>query len=164
VGAVYSHIHNNEWEDAMLDRRFFIRLAATLPGAALLTGAASSANAATDKQRVAYHVSDKEKVAFTIGNIKNHIAGMGGPDNVEIVLVVHGPALREFHVADGNQSVLETMKGLMSEGVRFNACGNTMRAMKLENADLPEGMVRVDQGGVVRLAQLQQEGFLYLRP
>ena len=89
---------------------------------------------------------------------------MGGPDKVEIVLVVHGPALREFHVADGNQSVLETMKGLMSEGVRFNACGNTMRAMKLENADLPEGMVRVDQGGVVRLAQLQQEGFLYLRP
>jgi hypothetical protein len=147
----------------MLDRRFFIRLAATLPGAALLTGAVS-ARAATDLQRVAYHVSDKEKVAFTIGNIKNHIAGMGGPDKVEIVLVVHGPALREFHVADGNQSVLETMKGLMSEGVRFNACGNTMRAMKLENADLPEGMVRVDQGGVVRLAQLQQEGFLYLRP
>ena len=41
----------------MLDRRFFIRLAATLPGATLLTGAVS-ARAATDLQRVAYHVSD----------------------------------------------------------------------------------------------------------
>lgn len=148
----------------MFNRRFFIRLATMLPGAAVLTAATSTARAAADKQRVAYHVADKEKVAFTIGNIKNHIKGMGGPENVEIVLVAHGPALREFHVADGNQSVLETVKGLMSEGVQFNACGNTMRAMKLENADLPPGMVRVDQGGVVRLAQLQQEGYLYLRP
>jgi len=148
----------------MFDRRFFIRLAAALPGAALLAGVTTSAEAAAGKQRVAYHVSDREKVGFTIGNIKNHIKGMGGPDKVEIVLVVHGPALKEFHVVDGNQSVLERVKGLMSEGVQFNACGNTMRAMELENADLPEGMVRVDQGGVVRLAQLQQDGFLYLRP
>ena len=39
-----------------------------------------------------------------------------------------------------------------------------MKAQKIELADLLPGFVRVDEGGVVRLAKLQAEGYAYLRP
>ncbi len=39
-----------------------------------------------------------------------------------------------------------------------------MAAQKIEIDDLLPGFVRVDEGGVVRLARLQAEGYAYLRP
>ncbi len=69
--------------------------------------AASRAQAATeaapsDKLKVVYHLSDAEKVNFVLGNIQNHIDGVGGPDHVTIALVIHGPALKAFHSAQAN--------------------------------------------------------------
>ena len=148
----------------MFNRRIFVKLAAILPGAAIVSQVASPAVAAADKQKVAYHVSDRGKVAFCLNNIRNHIKGAGGVEKVEIVLVAHGPALKEFHAIDGNPSVMDRAIALMGKGVEFNACGNTMRVLKYETSDLLDGMARVDQGGVVRLAELQQQGYLYLRP
>ena len=148
----------------MFNRRLFVKLAAVLPGAAVASQVASPAAAASGKQKVAYHVSDRAKVAFCLNNIRNHIKGAGGIEKVEIVLVAHGPALKEFHAIDGNPSVMDRVTALMGEGVEFNACGNTMRVFKYEDSDLLDGMIRVDQGGVVRLAELQQQGYLYLRP
>ena len=46
------------------------------------------------KSKVAYHLSDIDKVAFVLGNIRNHYDGTDGA--VEIALVVHGPALAAF--------------------------------------------------------------------
>ena len=39
-----------------------------------------------------------------------------------------------------------------------------MKAQKVDVADLLPGFVAVDQGGVVRIAELQSQGYLYLRP
>ena len=150
----------------MFNRRSLFALAAALPGAGLVFKVASSAKAASPaaKQRVAYHVSEVEKVEFVLSNIKNHIAGVGGPDNVEVVLVAHGPALKALHARDGRPQAIEALNGLLKQGVLFNACGNTLKAFKYELTDLPAGTIRVDQGGVVRLTELQQQGFAYLRP
>ncbi len=89
-------------EDDMDRRNVLLRAAAAL-GAAF---AASRANAATespaqDKLKVVYHLNDLDKVSFVIGNIQNHLDGVGGPDHVTIALVVHGPALRAFHQRAG---------------------------------------------------------------
>ena len=51
---------------------------------------AASTDTASERQKVAYHLSDIDKVNFVLGNIKNHYDGTGG--NIDIVLVVHGPA------------------------------------------------------------------------
>lgn len=119
---------------------------------------------AGEKSRVVYHVADEAKVRFALGNIKNHIKGVGGPDNVEIVLVVHGPGLQGFHDIQAADKVRSLTKELQDIGVQFNACGNTMRAQEVEVEDLIPGFIRVDQGGVVRIAELQAEGYLYIRP
>jgi intracellular sulfur oxidation DsrE/DsrF family protein len=126
--------------------------------------AATAGAKAQGVPRVAYHLSDLEKVNFVLGNIENHIEGMGGPGNVEIVLVVHGPALTAFHQSKASPDIARRLGGLQSQGLEADACGNTMKAQKVELPDLLPGFVRVDQGGVTRLAQLQAQGYAYLRP
>nr|WP_245284548.1 hypothetical protein [Bradyrhizobium sp. th.b2] len=49
-----------------------------------------------------YHLDDLDKVNFVIGNIQNHLDGVGGPDNVTIALVVHGQTLKAVHSATAN--------------------------------------------------------------
>lgn len=140
------------------------RLAAA--GAAGLTAfrAGEAIAAGEDVPRVAYHLSDKDKVQFVLGNIENHIKGMGGPDKVRIALVVNGPALTAFTSRDINSDVARRLGQAAQAGVELGACGNTLDGTKLTVADLAPGFVRIDEGGVVRLAQLQAEGWAYLRP
>lgn len=148
----------------MLRRTFFKRILAAAAGTGAVLSGVSSAAAATPKQRVAYHLADEEKVDFVLGNMRNHVKGVGGPENVELVLVVHGPALKAFHAANASEKTLKSLADLEASGIRLNACGNTMRAQKVELGDLLPGFARFDQGGVVRLCELQQQGYLYLRP
>ena len=149
-----------------MHRRNILRGAISAFGAAF---AAASAHAATApagpaKLKVVYHLSDFDKVNFVIGNIRNHIDGVGGPDNVTIALVVHGPALKAFHTTSASPDVTGRISQFAKEGVEFAACGNTMKAQKVTLADLLPGFVSAEQGGVVRIAELQSSGYLYLRP
>ena len=139
--------------------------AGTAAGVAAWSGSTGGARA-EDKgaPRVAYHLSDVDKVTFVLGNIENHIEGMGGPDKVHIVLVVHGPALTLFHAGKATPDVSRKLSRITAAGVGLAACGNTMTAQKVELADLLPGFVRIDEGGVARLARLQAEGYAYLRP
>jgi uncharacterized protein len=49
-------------------------------------------------------------------------------------------------------------------GLQLHACLNTMRAQEVTLKDLLPGFVVADKGGVVRIAELQAQGYLYLRP
>ena len=131
--------------------------------------AASRANAATEtptagKLKVVYHLNDFDKVNFVLGNIQNHFEGVGGPDHVTIALVVHGPALRAFHAASANPDVGKKVGQFSKAGMEMAACGNTMKSQNVSLKDLLPGFVNADKGGVVRLAELQSQGYLYLRP
>ncbi|KUM24979.1 hypothetical protein AU467_28075 [Mesorhizobium loti] len=136
---------------------------AGLAGAAGLFGL-RRASAATGEERlkVAYHLSDADKVNFVLGNIKNHYEGAGG--DVEIVLVVHGPALAAFKAKSASGATSSRFAGLVQQGLVPQACGNTMRGMDIALADLLAGFQVADKGGVVKLAELQHQGYVYLRP
>ena len=43
------------------------------------------------------------------------------------------------------------------------ACGNTMKSQNVTVTELLPGFVVADKGGVVRIAELQSQGYLYLR-
>ena len=117
-----------------------------------------------DMNKVVYHVSEAGKVNFTLNNIRNHIKGVQNPDDLDIVLVVHGPAGKSFHTDKANDKVKTAVDELGLQGVSFNMCGNTMRAQKVEIDNIIDGFVRRDEGGVVRLAELQSKGYVYIRP
>ncbi|MGY3692136.1 intracellular sulfur oxidation DsrE/DsrF family protein [Bradyrhizobium sp. USDA 3240] len=131
--------------------------------------AASRANAATEtpppgKLTVVYHLDDLGKVNFVIGNIQNHLDGVGGPGNVTIALVVHGQALRAFHTAAANPDLSKHVRQLTKDGIELAACANTMKSQNIGLKDLLPGFVAAERGGVVHLAELQSQGYLYLRP
>jgi uncharacterized protein len=149
-----------------MDRRSVLLRAAAAIGGAFT---ASRANAATEapaagKLKVVYHLNDLDKVNFVLGNIENHFEGVGGPDNVTIALVIHGPALRAFHAASANPDVSKRVGQFSKAGLQMAACGNTMKSQHVTVNELLPGFVAAEKGGVVRIAELQSQGYLYLRP
>ena len=149
-----------------MHRRNILWGAVSALGAAI---AASRAGAAANPApaaslKVVYHLNDLDKVSFVLGNIQNHFDGVGGPDHVTIALVIHGQALRSFHLSAANPDITRRVAQFSKAGVELAACGNTMKSQKIELKDLLPGFVGVEQGGVVRIAELQSQGYLYLRP
>jgi len=131
--------------------------------------AARRANAATEpaplaKLKVVYHLNDLDKVSFVLGNIQNHLDGVGGPDHVTIALVIHGQALRAFHSASANPDLSKRVGQFSKAGLELAVCGNTMKSQNVALKDLLPGFVVAERGGVVRIAELQSQGYLYLRP
>jgi intracellular sulfur oxidation DsrE/DsrF family protein len=150
-----------------MNRRSMLWAAISSFGAAV--AAAPRANAVTleaarEKLKVVYHLSDLDRVNFVIGNIENHLDGVGGPGNVTIALVVHGPALRAFHSASANPDLASRLGQFARARLELTACGNTMRSQNVALKDLLPGFISADKGGVVRIAELQSQGYLYLRP
>lgn len=141
-------------------------------GAVSAFGAAFSASRAhatgeaiaATKLKVVYHLNDLDKVSFVLGNIQNHFDGVGGPDNVTIALVVHGQALRAFHSASANPDISKRVSQFSKTGLELAACGNTMTSQNVALKDLLPGFVVAERGGVVRIAELQSQGYLYIRP
>ena len=119
------------------------------------------------KHKVVYHLNEPsvDKARFVLGNIQNHIDGVGGMKNIEAIeLVVHGPALRTFITKDMNPDIKRALDELRSEGVGFGACGNTMKAFNITLEQLPAGTRALPQGGVVRVMELVEQGYVYIRP
>lgn len=134
-------------------------------GAALAASRADAAGEAPpQKLKVVYHLDDLDKVNFVIGNIQNHLDGVGGPGNVTIALVVHGQALKAFHSAAANPDLAKHVGQFARDGIELAACGNTMKSQHIGLKDLLSGFVAAERGGVVRLAELQSQGYVYLRP
>jgi len=144
-----------------MERRNFFRAAlAVLVG--LATGGARAE--APRAQNVVYHLADLEKVGFVLGNIHNHLEGAGGPAAIRIALVVHGRALAAFRADAHDQAVRAAAAQAAKAGVALYACSHTMAAMKLSLSDLMPGFAAAEKGGVVLLADLQAQGWAYLRP
>jgi len=118
---------------------------------------------AGDKINVVYHVDDEDKVAFTLNNIENHIDGAGA-DNVNIVLVANGPAVKRFVDIDAVDRVRSSVAKLQEQGVTFEACANTLAALNVGPDELLSGFGIADKGGVTRIAELQSQGYAYIRP
>jgi intracellular sulfur oxidation DsrE/DsrF family protein len=149
-----------------MHRRNLLRAAVSAFGAAFAASRASAAAEAPPpgKLKVVYHLTDLEKVNFVIGNIQNHLDGVGGPENVTIALVIHGQALRAFHSASANPDLTRQVGQFSRAGLELAACGNTMKSQNVSLKDLMPGFVSAEKGGVVRLAELQSQGYHYLRP
>ncbi|MFY9838919.1 MAG: DsrE family protein, partial [Xanthobacteraceae bacterium] len=74
------------------------------------------------------------------------------------------PGVKTFRSTDAAGDVSKRTDELSKSGLQMHACVNTMRGLNLTLKDLLPGFVVADKGGVVRIAELQSQGFIYLRP
>ena len=95
-----------------------------------------------------------------------------GTEQVVAIVPVSGQlSLRELAVALGGKraemcptDVAQRVRGFAKGGLELAACGNTMRAQNVTLKDLLPGFITAERGGVVRIAELQAQGYAYLRP
>jgi uncharacterized protein len=78
--------------------------------------------------------------------------------------VIHGQALRAFPSASANPDLSKRVSQFSKAGLELAVCGNTMKSQNVTLKDLLPGLVAAERGGVVRIAELQSQGYLYLRP
>jgi len=129
-------------------------------GLAAAPGGAAPARAT----RIVYHLVDAARAALALGNLRNHIVGAGGPGAAQFACVVLGPALGVFRRGGGDLAAAEDLRDRLADGVVFYACANTLAAQKWTLADLQPGFQLAEKGGVTLIADLQAQGYAYIRP
>jgi intracellular sulfur oxidation DsrE/DsrF family protein len=117
------------------------------------------------RHKVFYHLDESgvERAKAVLVNIENHVNVVGWKNIEAFELVVHGPALRTFLAKDIDPDVRGKLETLLAGGLRFDACQNTMARQKIEVKDLIEGVTPVPSG-VVRVMELQEAGYAYIKP
>jgi hypothetical protein len=115
------------------------------------------------QHRVALHLnSDDERAQKgALNNIKN-LYEEYGPRKVKIELVTNGPGLKLF-VKKETKFAEEIALLKTKYGVEYTACSNTMTGMKLTREDLVDQVDRVAPA-IVRLIELQEQGWAYIKP
>lgn len=133
----------------------------TLFAVVVALGISAGAALAAGKHAVVMQVSENDpaKWNLTLNNARN-IQQELGKDNVDIEIVAYGPGLNmlKFDSEVGNR-LTEASKA----GVALVACGNTMKAQKVSEKDLHEG-VKVVPAGVIEIMNKQKAGWAYIKP
>jgi intracellular sulfur oxidation DsrE/DsrF family protein len=140
-----------------------VQMAITQPVHADQTQAA--VESAPTPVRVVYHFDrDLNQVLQGLKNIQNHLAA---DPTARIVVVANGKAvasLKQGTETAGGYPLDVMIEELQARGVRFEVCGNTLKALSIDPKDLIEGL-SVVPSGVAELARLQsREGYAYIKP
>ncbi|HZT24245.1 MAG TPA: hypothetical protein VFA57_00960 [Pseudolabrys sp.] len=140
--------------------------------AAAAAGFAPAARAADKKEhRVAFHVdqNDPAVMNLTLNNASNlmeyyHDKG----EQVQIDIVAYGPGLNMLRedTSPVKDRIKHIKSGAFPSSVAFSACGNTKKGMEKREGHpisiIPEATIV--PAGVVRLTELQEQGWSYIRP
>ncbi len=113
-----------------------------------------------------YHINykDPKLLNSALGNIKNHINGVG-EDNITLVVVLHGDGVELLKLAMEDTNLQSKVLELRAQKVKFLICNNTLKSRTIKLEDLFEATeADVVPSGVVELARLQQQGYAYIKP
>ena len=116
------------------------------------------------EQKFVLQISDMDPSKQTLVlNVAGNILKAYGQDQVDVEIVAFGPGLRLLFQDNSNS---ERIDGLVSSGVRFFACENTIKNMSETlgepikiNAHASSG-----NGGIVRIKELTDQGYLLVKP
>ncbi len=149
-----------------MNRRLFACLIAAVLAAPLMPSAAS-AQAKTHK--VAIHVDDgdPQRIGLALNNVENiqkYYAAKG--EKVLIEVVTYGPGLVMLRADTSPVKDRVAAMSLEYPELRFSACENTRAGMaKREGKEVPlMTEAKSVPSGVIRLIELQEQGWSYLRP
>lgn len=114
------------------------------------------------EHRLVIQVSDDNPrtMKIALNNAMNVIKAVG-QDNIQVEIVAYGPGLKLLEKR--NEAFRDRVASLQFYGIRFAACGNTMKKFKLSKRALVDG-IQVVKAGVLEIMKKQEEGWSYVRP
>ncbi|WP_198174171.1 DsrE family protein [Mesorhizobium xinjiangense] len=137
--------------------------------AAAIFTAAVTAQAQESVHKLAIHVDQNDPAVMNLAlnnaqNVKNHYEARG--EKVEIEIVAYGPGLNMFVAAKSPVKERIAAMSLESPEITFSACENTLQGMiKKAGEEVPlVSEAAMVPSGVVRLMELQADGYAYVRP
>lgn len=119
------------------------------------------------KVKVLYHVDSKDPdvAKYALALINKHIDAEGGPDKIDVELVVHGPALELFEKDKMDPEMTKRFDQIIEKGTKAEMCQVSMKAFGKTIDNLAKGFVATEHPvAVKRIADLQREGYLYIKP
>ena len=136
---------------------------------AALAVQATPAVAGEQLHKIAVHVDDNDpqRINMALNNVQNLKSFYDSAgQKVEIEVVAYGPGL---HMLRADTSPVKDRISAMSleiEGLTFSACANTLKGMSKKEGKEVELLSesRMVPSGVVRLVELQEDGYAYVRP
>lgn len=133
------------------------------------TAAAKAKIGGEQPHRLVIQVATNDAAAMNLAlnnaaNVDQYYSARGEP--VEIEIITFGPGLHMLR--EDTSPVKDRVKSLAENRptVQFKACGNTQENMsKLEKKQVPlVAQATVVPSGVVRITELQEQGWSYIRP
>lgn len=102
---------------------------------------------------------DEARVNAVLNNVVN-IQKAYGADNVKLALVAYGPGIWTLLKDSPVHSRIES---LLKYDIEFVACGNTLDSIHKTDADLIDGVTKV-QTGLVEIVERRLSGWVDLKP
>jgi intracellular sulfur oxidation DsrE/DsrF family protein len=119
--------------------------------------------AADRKMAIQLNSSDPLTQKMALLNARN-LKAVIGKDNIDVELVIYGPGLSALKMESTNSS---RIKDLMNRyGLKVSICEGTLKGYAKRHGaepDIIEGVTRVPTGAV-RILELQEQGYAYMRP
>ncbi len=149
--------------------RLLLRAAAGLALAVVVMGVgraeASHTSDNPKKHKVFFHLneSDPKKASAVLTNVQNLVDTVGWKNIEALELVVHGPGLRPFIARTIDPDVKGKVETLLTGGMAMGACQITMKRQSIKPEELIDGLVPIPSG-VVRVMELEEKGYAYIRP
>jgi intracellular sulfur oxidation DsrE/DsrF family protein len=144
---------------------FAVMLSAALAAPAMTT----SALAASKTHKVAIHVNqnDPKVMNLALNNVENIFAYYKKKgQRVTVEVVTYGPGLNMFRADTSPVKDRIAAMSLAQPRLQLSACGNTHRKMsKKAGKKIPIiSEAKMVPSGVIRLIELQEKGYAYVKP
>ena len=118
---------------------------------------------------LAIHVDENDPVKMNIAlnnakNVTKYYRSKG--EDVKVEIVAHGPGLHMFREDTSPVKTRIAAMALEQDNLAFSACGNTIKGVTKKEGKAPPliSEATVVTSGVVRLMELQEQGWTYVRP
>ena len=150
-------------------RQFVTAIMVLIAGAFLATGAYAAKNSKPHRIVIQVDQNDPALMNLVLNNVSNLTEYYNSKgEDVQIEVVAYGPGLNMLR--EDKSPVKDRIKSIKQSSfpstVNFSACGNTKKGMEKAEGHpvqiIPQASVV--PAGVVRLSELQEQGWSYIRP
>lgn len=149
--------------------RNWLKISLTLALLCVVSPLAVHAQEATAADKVVIHVDDNDAKTLNLSlnnvqNLLNYYKGKG--QKVQIEVVANGPGLHMLRMDTSPVKDRITTLSAENADLRFSACANTVAAMEKQEGKKPEllSQAQVVPAGVVRILELEKQGYAYIKP